>query len=83
MNKSVYENCISKRIVVSLEKNPGKVDFFKPDYQNIPLKRPKEASSAVHSISRTKWSRSEGPEGKLQGAHYFEVHRVVAGQLFS
>ena len=34
MNKSVRENCIPKCIVVSLEKNPKKDDFFKPDYQN-------------------------------------------------
>ena len=37
MNKSVCKNCIPKCIVVSLEKNPKKVDFFKPDYQNTPL----------------------------------------------
>ena len=38
MNKSVRKQCIPKCIIVSLEKNPPKVDFFKPDYQNIPLR---------------------------------------------
>ena len=38
MNKSVCENYISNCIMVSLEKYPQKVDFFKPDYQNTPLK---------------------------------------------
>ena len=44
MNKSVCENCIPKRIVVSLinpkkkKKIPAKkVDSYKPDYQNTPL----------------------------------------------
>ena len=35
MNKSARENCIPKCIVVSLEKNPQVVDFYKTDYQNI------------------------------------------------
>ena len=35
MNKSVCENCMPKCII------PRKSIFFKPDYQNIPLKRRK------------------------------------------
>ena len=35
MNKSVYENCIPKCIMISSKKNPQKVDYYKPDYQNI------------------------------------------------
>ena len=38
MNKSVCKNCIPKCIIISLEENPKEVDFFKPDYQNTPLK---------------------------------------------
>ena len=37
MNKSVCENGIPKCIMVSLERNPKKVDFFKPNYQNTSL----------------------------------------------
>ena len=37
MNKSVYENYIPKCIMVSLVKNPQKVYFFNPNYQNTPL----------------------------------------------
>ena len=38
MNKSVYENCVTKCIMISLEKQiPKKFDDYKPDYQNTPL----------------------------------------------
>ena len=37
MNKSVCENCILKCIVVSLEKNPRKVDLFQAGLPEYPL----------------------------------------------
>ena len=38
MNKSVCENCVSKRIMVSLQKNPKDVHSYMSDYQNTSLK---------------------------------------------
>ena len=47
MNKSVRENCIPKCIMISLEKNPRRVDFFQAGLPECPLKARKRNVTGI------------------------------------
>ena len=53
------ENCIAKCIVVSSEKNPKRVDFFKPDFQRTYLQ-----TTETHTLRwRYRIAKTREPSG--------------------